>query len=112
VFDAPQATTVTSGSSATYAAVDLVTLVPPVQNTPVMIQTDWTPNAAADILNYQGFDSTGDAVHIVAQVAGSSAHLWSMDEVLAQLDTASPEIKYKVSAGTVAIKVAAFEFSV
>jgi hypothetical protein len=113
-YDAPQATSVTAGAATSYTGVALTTLVPPVENTPVMIQTDFTANAAADILNLQGFDSTGDAVHIVAPVAGATAHTWTASEVLAQLNTAAPSIKYKVSSGSaaVAIDVASYKFSV
>ena len=109
-YDAPQATAVTAGNSATYAGVVLTTLVAPVTNTPVFVQTDYTANAAADILNMQGFASTGDAVTIIAPVAGATAHTVTVSTVLAQLNSAAPTINYKVSAGTVAINVAGFEF--
>lgn len=112
VFDAPQATAITAGASTSYAAVDLSAFVPPVENIPVSIVSDFTANAAADILNLQGFNSTGDAVTVVAQVAGGTAHLWSNDMVLSQLDTATPKVNYKVSAGAVALKVAGFRYEV
>lgn len=111
-YDAPQATAVTAGNSATYAGVALTALVAPVANTPVMVQTNWTANAAADSMSLQGYNSTGDAVTIVAPIAGATAHTWNISQVLAQLNTAAPSIKYKVSAGTVAINVAAYSFSV
>lgn len=109
-YDAPQATAVTAGASATYAGVVLTTLVAPVDNTPVFVQTDYTANAAADVLKMQGFDSVGDAVTIIAPVAGATAHTVTVSTVLAQLNTAAPTINYKVSAGTVAVNVAGFMF--
>jgi hypothetical protein len=112
IYDAPIATAVTAGNSNAYASVVLTTFVPPVDNTPVLIQTDYTANAAADILNLQGFDSTGDAVTIIAPVAGATAHTVTVSTVLAQLNTAAPTIKYKVSAGTVAVNVAGFVFNI
>lgn len=112
MFDAPQATSVTAGNSTTYAGVDLSALVPPVQNTIVSIQSVFNANAAADILNMQGFDSTGDSVSIIAPVAGATARTWALNDVFAQLDTAAPKIKYKVSAGAVAINVAGFKYFV
>jgi len=110
-FDAPQATAVTAGNSATYAGVVLTTLVCPVANTPVLVYTNWTANAAADTLKMQGYSSTGDAVSLIAPVAGATAHTTTYNQVLAQLNSAAPTINYKVSAGTVAINVAGFQFS-
>jgi hypothetical protein len=111
-YDAPQATAVTAGSSATYAGVVLTALVPPVNNVPVVVQTNWTANAAADTLKMQGFASTGDAVSLIAPVAGATAHTITYSTVLAQLNSAAPTINYKVSAAAVAINVAGFWFFV
>jgi len=112
-YDATQATSVTAGTSATYAPIALTALVCPVDNTPVMIHTNWIANAAADILAYQGFNSTGDAIRVISATAGSTANTVSYDTVLAQLNTAAPSINYKVSAvGGVAVKVAGFQFFV
>jgi hypothetical protein len=112
VFDAPQATTVTAGAATTFTAVDLVTLVPPVENVGVMVETVLTPSAAGRGVFLQGFNGTGSQITNLGQV--TSVVLQNNDLVLAQLDTASPEIKYKVSNGSdaVAINVAGFEFSV
>lgn len=113
-YDAPQATSVTAGNATSYTGVALTTLVPPVNNSMVVIQSNYTANAAADVLNLQGFNSTGDAITIIAQVAGGTAHLESYSNVLAQLNSAAPSIKYKVSSGSdaVALNVAAFTVSV
>lgn len=111
-YDAPQATSVTTGAGTSYTAVDLVTLVPPINNLPILIQSNLNANAAADTLKMQGYNSTGDAVTIIAQVAGSTAHIQTVSQVLAQLNATNkhPEINYKVSSSSdaVALDVAGF----
>lgn len=110
-FDSPQATSVTAGTSATYAAIDLSTLVPAVDNLPVVFRANWTANAAADTFNMQGANATGDEWTIIAPVAGSTAHTVQFGTVLAQLVAGVPKANYKVSAvGGVAINVAAFDY--
>ncbi len=112
-FDAPQATAVTAGTSATYAAIDLSVLVPAVDQTPVVFRANWTANAAADTFNMQGANSTGDAWSLIAPVAGGTAHTIGFGTVLSQLVAGVPKSNYKVSAvGGVAINVAGFEFFV
>lgn len=110
-YDAPIATSVTAGTSATYAAIDLSTFVPAVDQTPVVFRANWTANAAADTFNMQGGNSTGDAWTMIAPVAGGTAHTVGFGVVLSQLVAGVPTSNYKVSAvGGVAINVAAFEF--
>ena len=111
-LDVPIATAVTAGASATYADVALDAFVPRVANLPVLIECDWTANAAADTLALHARNATGDTVKYIAGVAGATAHTLVRDYVQAQLDTGLPEIQYKVSAGTVAINVAGFQFFV
>jgi hypothetical protein len=108
-FDAP-IICLSGGNSATYAGVALTTFVPAIANTPVSIYSNWTANAAADIEALQGYLSTGDAITIVAPVAGATAHTTSTNTVLAQLNSGAPSIKYKVSAGTVSLYVAGYTF--
>ena len=111
VYDAPQATSVTAGTSATYAAIDLTTLVAPVDNLPVTFRANWTANAAADTFNMQGGNGTGDQWGLIALVAGATAHTLGFGSVLSQLVSGVPKSNYKVSAvGGVAINVAAFDF--
>ena len=111
VYDSPQATSVTAGTSATYAAIDLSVLVPAVDQTPVLFKADWTANAAADTFNMQGGNGTGDQFSMIAAVAGGTAHSIGFGEVLSQLVAGVPTVNYKVSAvGGVAINVAAFSF--
>lgn len=109
-YDVPIATAVTAGNSATYADVALGTFVPAVANLPVLIECDWTANAAADTLALHARNATGDTVKYIAPVAGATAHTLVRDYVQAQLDSGLPEIQYKVSAGTVAINVAGFQY--
>lgn len=108
-FDAP-IIALNAGNQTSYTGVALTTFVPAVDNTPVVIYSDFTANAAADIENLQGYNSTGDAVTIIAPVAGATAHTTSQNVVLAQLNTAAPSIKYKVSAGSVSLYVAGYTF--
>lgn len=109
-YDVPAATAVTAGNSATYAAVTLTALVPAVASCPVMIESNWTANAAADTMALQGFGATGDTVKYIAGVAGATAHTLVRDYVQSELDSGVPKINYKVSAGTVAINVAGFQY--
>lgn len=110
-YDSPQATSVTAGTSATYAAIVLTTLVPTVDNIPVLFRANWTANAAADTFNMNGGNSTGDAWSLISQVAGGTAHTIGFGTVLSQLVAGVATSQYKVSAvGGVAINVAAFDF--
>lgn len=111
-YDAPIATSVTAGTSATYAAINLSTLVPNQDNLPVWFRANWTANAAADTFNMQGGNSTGDAFTLIAPVAGSTAHTVGFGQVLSQLVATVPTVNYKVSAvGGVAINVARYGYS-
>lgn len=112
VYDVPIATAVTAGNSATYAAVTLTTFVPAVQNVLANIETNWTANAAGDTMALQPFSATGDTVKYIAAVAGATAHTLVREYVQAQLDSGAPKINYKVSAGTVAINVAGYKYTI
>lgn len=112
VYDVPLATAVTAGNSATYAAVTLTGMVPAVQNVLAKIETNWTANAAGDTLALQPFSAVGDTVKYIAPVAGASAHTLVREYVQAQLDSGAPKINYKVSAGTVAINVAGYQYTI
>lgn len=109
VYDAP-IICLSAGNSATYANVALTAFVPAVASTPVIIYSDWTANAAADILNYHGDGATGDQVTIIAPVAGGTAHTTQQNMVLAQLNSGAPTIEYKVSAGTVNAYVVGYQW--
>lgn len=108
-FDAP-ILALNGGTQTGYTGVALTTFVPPVANTPVVLYSNFTANAAADVENLQGYNSTGDAVTIIAPVAGATAHTTSQNVVLAQLNSGAPSIKYKVSAGSLSLYVCSFTF--
>lgn len=112
VYDVPIATAVTAGSSATYAAVTLTTFVPAIQNLLAKIELNWTANAAGDTAALQPFSGVGDQLKYIAGVAGASAHTLVREYVQAQLDSGAPKINYKVSAGSVAINVAGYQYSI
>jgi hypothetical protein len=71
-----------------------------------------TQLTAADVLNMQGVNATGDAIKVIAPVAGATAHTFGYALVNAQLSSSLPKINYKVSAGTVALNVAGFTVAV
>ena len=112
VYDVPIATAVTAGSSATYAAVDLSTFVPAVQNVLARMEINWTANAAADTLALQPLNAVGDTLKYIAGVAGATAHTLVREYVQAQLASGAPKINYKVSAGTVALNVAGYQYTI
>lgn len=111
-YDTPRATAVTAGTSATYADVVLTNFVPPVSFMPVLIQYNWTANAAADVLNLQPFGGTGDMVTAIAPVAGATAHTVGVAELPMGLNAGVGQVEYKVSAvGGVALNVVGFRYS-
>ncbi len=119
-FDAFQATAVTAGNATAYATtpVNLITLVPNVNNTPVSVYTDFSGNAAGDTLRMQSGNGTGDQVIITAPVVTGTAHTTTLSTVLAQSvvisTVSSPVIGYKVSSASdaVAISVAGYTWYV
>ncbi len=108
-WDAPIAVTVTSsGTSATYSAMDLSTGVPASKYGRVSIKYKWTNNAAADALNFTPSGATGDFETILGIVAGVAQE---DNFVILPLTVSSvPKMSYKTSAGTLNnIWVQAFE---
>jgi len=101
-----------SGNQTSYTGVSLAAFVPAVDNTAVVLFSNFTANAAADIENLQGYNSTGDAVTIIAPVAGATAHTTSQNTVLAQLNSGVPSIKYKVSAGSLVLNVCSYSYGI
>lgn len=98
-WDAPIAVTVTSsGTSATYSAMDLSTGVPASNYGRVSIKYKWTPNAAADALNFTPSGATGDFETILGIVAAVAQE---DNFVILPLTVSSvPKMSYKTSAGT------------
>jgi hypothetical protein len=112
VYDSPQASDITGGSSGTYAAATLTAVVPAKENIPVLFNLNWNANAAGDTMGLQPFGATGDTFSNIAGVAGGTAHTIMFPTVMAQLDSGVPKVKYKVSAGTIAINVSGFSYSI
>ena len=85
------------GSSATFAAVDLATSVPPIACN-VLFDVIYTPNGATDVAEFLPFGSaaTSGMVRFGYGVAGAQV---GMLTVPARLDAGVPKIQYKVTAG-------------
>lgn len=108
-WDAPIAVTVTdSGTSSTYSAMDLSVGMPKLNYGRASIKYKWTPNAAADSLNFTPSGATGDfetVLGIVAAVAQEDNFV-----ILSLTVSAVPKMSYKRSAGTLNnVWVQAFE---
>jgi hypothetical protein len=109
-YDAVTPTSVTAGNATSYADIVLTTLVPAVDNTPVVAFTVLTPSAAGRGVFLQGANSTGNAVANLGQV--TSVVLNSYNTVMCQLLAGVPTISYKVSNGSdaVAVNIASYQF--
>ena len=86
-----------AGSSATYAAVDLATSVPPIA-TNVIMDVAYTPNGATDVAEFLPFGSsaTNGIVRFGYGVAGAQV---GQAVIPCQLDSGVPKIQYKVTSG-------------
>lgn len=83
-----------NGQSATYAAVDLATSVPPVR-CEVLLLVDYTPNSATNKAHFLPFSSS--ATNGVVQFGyGVAAAQRGMLQAPSSLDSAVPKIKYKL----------------
>lgn len=108
-WDAPIAVTVTSsGTSATYSAMDVSVGVPTTSYGRVSLKYKWTNNAAADSLNFTPGGATGDFETILGIVAAVAQE---DNFVILPLTVSSvPKVSYKTSAGTLNnVYVQAFE---
>ena len=85
------------GSSATYAAVDLASSVPPIA-TNVIMDVAYTPNGATDVAEFLPFGSsaTNGIVRFGYGVAGAQV---GQAVIPCQLDSGVPKIQYKVTSG-------------
>lgn len=112
MYDAPAATAITAGNATNYTAIDLSALVPPVANTPVYIDSAFTPSAAGRTLKLQPAAGTGDMVTVTGQV--NAVVITSQDLVIATLSSSLPKVNYKVAnAGdAAAISVAGYQFAI
>jgi len=86
-----------AGSSATYAAIDLATSVPPIA-TNVIMDVAYTPNGATDVAEFLPFGSsaTNGIVRFGYGVAGAQV---GQAVIPCELDSSVPKIQYKVTAG-------------
>lgn len=109
-WDAPIAVTVTSsGTSATYSAMDLSTGVPASNYGSVQMYAIWDPNAAGDILNFTPSGATGD---YVVNTAITTAIQDLMFPIKPLTVSSVPKVSYKISAGTLtAVKVMGFSLN-
>lgn len=110
-LDAPPAI-LTAGAQTSYTNVSVGAFVPVVDNTYVTINAEFTSSAAGNTANLKGALQVGDAVSIIAPVAGGTAVTTSENVVLAQIVTSVPRISYKVAAGTLTLKLVNYSFYV
>ena len=110
-FDSPVAI-VTAGNQTSYTALDLSAFVPAIENTQVLVNSAFTAAAAADIANLKGANQVGDAVTIIAPVAGATAVTTQQNAVLAQVAAGVAKVSYKVSAGTITVSLVNYMFYV
>ncbi len=108
-YDAP-IIALNAGTQTGYTGVALTAFVPPVANTSVYMYMLFAANAAGNVANLQGYLSTGDQVSLIAPVATGVANTTEMVNVLAQLNSAAPSIKYKITAGTLSLYVCGYVF--
>lgn len=85
------------GSSATFAAIDLATSVPPIA-TEVLFNYTFTPDGATEVAEFLPFGSS--ATNGMIQIGGGvAAAQVGMVTVPCRLDTGVPKIQYKVASG-------------
>ncbi len=108
-YDAP-IIALNGGTQTGYTGVALTAFVPPVANTSVYMYMLFAANAAADTANLQGYNSTGDQITLKAPVATGVANTTENVNVLAQLNSGAPSIKYKVNAGALSLYVCGYTF--
>ncbi len=109
-YDAILATPLTAGTQTSFTAVNLVNLVPALDNLIVSFYPNFTANAAADTAAFRptGSSSTNGQHIMTASVAGSAAHTDQKVSLLTKLATGNPSIDYKVSAGSLALSIEGF----
>lgn len=111
VYDAP-IIALSAGAATSYTGVALTVFVPAVADTQVAVNMLFAANAAGNSANLQGYNAVGDQVSLIAPVATGVANTAASVSVLAQLNSAAPSIKYKVSAGALSLYVAGFSFDI
>lgn len=109
-YDALLVSPVTAGAQTSFTAIDLINLVPAIDNLQVNFYMNFNANAAADTAAFRptGSSSTNGQHVMTAQVAGATAHLDQKVTLLTKLSTAHPSVDYKVSAGAIAVDIEGF----
>lgn len=106
-YDAPLATNITAGASATFAAVDATGALPAATPTMVRWYCTFTPTAAADSLVLVPGTSTATLGY--ASASGSVAAVANVVQLLCPTDAPITDaIDYKVTGSAVAISVQAY----
>lgn len=116
IYDTPQATPISAGTSNTYSYVNLLGLVPLVANSLVSIYSVFNPGAAGDTLTFASGNSTSSMGQVIITGQVNNINVTTTSLVLAQNvtinSTPSPAIQYKVSGtDTTAVYVAGFSVS-
>lgn len=111
-YELAQVTAITAGNATAYTNISLAISVPPVENTPVYISSDYIPQAAGNILNVKGFNESSSAISISVTGQVATVHVTSTQKILAQLNSGVPTVSYKVgNAGdAVAINVWGYDY--
>ena len=114
-YDSPLATAITAGAATSATNVNLIAAVPNINNLPVWIYSNFTPNAASDTLRLQPGNGTGYPVEVIGQVA--AVHIVTNSLLLSQSvvisTVSSPVVNYILSTASaaVAISVAGYQYS-
>jgi hypothetical protein len=115
-YDTYQPTPITAGHATTYTNVNLITLVPNLNNLPVFVYSSYVGATAGNALNLQAGKATGAQATITCQVA--TVANTSVNTILAQSvvisTVSSPVINYKETnaSDAVAIDVTGYQWRV
>lgn len=102
----------TGGTSASFASINLTSFVPSVDNTSIIVNSDFYGNAPGNLLVMRGGRSQGNQVLNLAPIAGSSGTMRFQNTLLSQLVNNAPNIAYYVSAGFTNIYVSSYLFDI
>ena len=106
-YDTYQATAITAGHATTYTNVNLISLVPNINNCPVQVYTSYVGATAGNALNLQAGNATGAQSTVTCQVA--SVAMTTVSSLLAQtvaISTVnSPVINYKETNASDAVAI-------
>lgn len=96
------------GSATSFTAIDLATSVPPIA-TEVMIDIAYTPNGATDVAEFLPFGSSASNGFVRFGCGAAAAQVGQI-KVPCRLDSSTPKIQYKVTAGdTITLLVVGYQ---